>query len=416
MNKIMKKVVIIGIGGQGASCASILARDESVSEVVIGDIDTELARKVKDRINSDKITTIKVDAGKVESIESVAKGADAIINLTLPRFNMNIMKAALRNRAHYVDTAFCDSAVPYETQLLEHKPLELDNEFKKAGLTALLGCGASPGVTNVLIKYVCDKLDQVDRICIRCGGRMFKKPKDIISAWDPGWSPATAIRDWAQEPIVFEDGEYKKYPPFSGREEYNFEPFGKNLLCYHEHEEQLTLPRFIGKGIKYVDFKYPVDVQAGNFIKLGFGSDKPVDVKGVKILPVDVLTKLVQSPANAFFAEDEIVKLPIDSVKIMSIRVKGVKSGESIEYIIAYPYNNFITEEERLVVYKRFGTINIYVALPAIVGAKMCVEGDAESGVICPECLDPIKFLKKMTDMDSPLKFHETFSKEVVIA
>jgi hypothetical protein len=43
------------------------------------------------------------------------------------------------------------------------------------------------------------------------------------------------------------------------------------------------------------------------------------------------------------------------------------------------------------------------------------VEGEAEKGVIGPECLDPIKFLKKMSDMGSPVKFHEAVSKEVVV-
>ncbi len=407
----MKRVVVVGAGGQGGPCASILARDKDISEIVLGDIDLDLANKVKDRIKSDKIIAIKVDAGKVESVESAAKGADAIINLTLMQFNANIMKAALNSRAQYVDSAL---DYPFIAELTENKPLAMDDEFKRAGLTALVGCGASPGVSNVLVKYVCDKLDQVDAIYIRCG-KIQKQPKDIISAWDPGWSPMTAILDWSHEPIVFEDGEYKKYPPFSGREEYNFEPFGKVLLCHHEHEEPAMLPRFIGKGVKYVDFKYTVDVQAGNLIQLGFASDKPIDVKGVKILPVDVLTKLVRSPGDAFFTEEETIKHPIDSIKVMSIRVVGTKSGEGVEHTISYPLANYTTEEERLEIYKRFGTINIYVALPAIVGAKLCVEGEAEKGVIGPECLDPIKFLKKMTDMGAPVKFHEAVSKEVVV-
>jgi len=42
--------------------------------------------------------------------------------------------------------------------------------------------------------------------------------------------------------------------------------------------------------------------------------------------------------------------------------------------------------------YRKFGASNIYVALPAVVGAKMCVEGSAAKGVICSECLDPVKF------------------------
>jgi len=412
MGKVMKKVVVVGAGGQGGPCASILARDKDVSEVILGDIDLGLANKVKDRIKSDKITTIKVDAGKVESVESAAKGADAIINLTLPQFNANIMRAALNSGAQYVDTAL---DYPFIDELTKNKPLAIDNEFKNAGLTALIGCGATPGVSNVLIKYVCNKLDQVDAICIRCGS-IQKQPKDIISAWYPGWSPKTAITDYATEPIVFEDGKSKRYPPFSGREEYNFEPFGKVLLSYHLHEEAAMLPRFIGKGVKYVDFKYTVDIQAGNLIQLGFASEEPIDVKGVKVLPLDVLTKLVQSPGNAFFTEEETIKRPLDSINAMSIRVTGTKSGEGVEHVISYPYTSYTTEEERLEIYNRFGTMYTWVGLPAIVGVKLCVAGEAEKGVVAPECLDPIKFLKKMSDMGAPVKFRETVSKSVVVS
>jgi len=416
MKRVMGKIVVAGAGGQGSSCASILARDKDVSEVVLADINIELASKVKSRIQSDKIKVAKIDAGKADDLERVIKGADAVINLTLPRFNMNIMRAALRSGAHYVDTAFCDSAVPFEVQLIKHEPLELDVEFKEAGLTALIGCGATPGVTNVMVRYVCDKLDRVHEIFIRCSGKISKKPKDIISAWDPGWSPETAIRDWLEEPVVFENGEFKRCSPFSGREEYNFDPHGTVLLCYHEHEEPLTLPRFIDKGVKYVDFKYPLDIQIGSLIRLGLASDKAVDVKGVKVVPRDLLVSLARPPINTFFTEEETIKLPVDSVKIMEIKVRGVKSGESVEYTISYPYTPLLTSlGERLEMYKRFGTTNIYVAMPAIVGAKMCVEGDAGNGVVSPECLEPIKFLRKMSNMGAPLKFRETLLKEVAI-
>ena len=409
----MTKVLILGAGAQGGPCASILARDKDISEIVLGDIDLDLANKVKGKVKSNKISTVKVDAGKIEELERAAKGVDAVINLTLPQFNANIMKAALKNGAQYVDAAM---DYPLIAQLTKKGPLEIDNEFKEAGLTALIGCGGTPGVSNVLVKYACDKLDQVDSICIRCSGKILKKPKDIISAWDPGWSPKTALTDYAEEPIVFENGGYKRYPPFSGREEYDFDPFGKVLLAYHLHEEAAMLPYFIGKGVKYVDFKYPVDIQAGNLIQLGFASDKAMDVKGAKVAPLDVLVKLVRSPVNAFFTEDEAVKLPVDFAKIMVIKVKGARSGEDMEYIISYCYNLFATTEEMLEIYKKFGTINIYVALPAIAGAKMCVGGLAEKGVIGPECLDPIKFLKMMADMGWPVKFHETISKEVSIS
>lgn len=413
----MKRVVVIGAGGQGGPCVAILAKDKDVSEIVLADIDQDLLNKVKNRVKSDKLTCEKVDAGSLEEIERVTKGSEAVINLTLPRFNMNIMKAALKEGAHYVDTAFLDSVVPYKEQMLKHEPLTLDDEFKEAGLTALLGCGGLPGVDNVIVRYICDKLDQVDSICIRCGGKISEKPKDIISAWNPGWSPTTVIRDWSEDAVVFESGEYKMYPPFSGREDYNFAPYGTVSLCDHEHEETVSLARFIGKGVKYVAFKYAIDTQAGNLIKLGFASDEPIDVKGVKVLPLDVLLKLVPLPANNFFNEDETIKLPVDYVKMVAIEVKGTKSGENIEYTVSYPYTpHLVTIEERQELFNRFGTMCLFVALPAVIGAKMCVEGDAEKGVIATECLDPTKFMKRMSDVGAPVKFQETVSKEVVIA
>ena len=53
------------------------------------------------------------------------------------------------------------------------------------------------------------------------------------------------------------------------------------------------------------------------------------------------------------------------------------------------------------------------VALPAVVGAKMCMAGNTKRGVICAECLDPVKFLGVMADMNGPVKFDEMISREV---
>jgi saccharopine dehydrogenase-like NADP-dependent oxidoreductase len=406
------KVLIVGAGAQGGPCASILARDKDVSKIVLGDINLGLADKVKNKVKSDKITAVKLDAGKIEDVERAAQGVDVVINLTLVRFNAKIMKAAVNSGAHYVDAAL---DYPLWAQLTENQPLELDDEFKKAGLTALVACGGSPGITNVLARYACDKLDRVDEIKVRLGGKLLEKPKEVVSAWTPGWCPEIALTDYADATPVFEDGKFKVYPPFSGTEEYNFpDPVGPVLLCHHHHEEAPTLARFIGKGIKYVDFKFPVDLLAGAFIKMGFASYEPIDVKGVKVAPIDVLMKLVRQPVDTFFTETEATaKLPPESAFSIVVEVKGAKSGKDVKYTLSLAPE---TTEANLGSYRRFGTTSIFVAIPTIVAAKICIEGDADRGIIAPECLDPIKFLKRMADMGAPIKFHEMCSKEVAIS
>jgi saccharopine dehydrogenase-like NADP-dependent oxidoreductase len=413
MEGVSLKFLVVGAGGQGAPCASILSRDKDISEIVLADVDLVLAKKVKDKIKSDKVIVKHVDAGKTSNLIKVAEGVDAIINMTLPRFNSNIMNAALKSGAHYVDSALGE---PIWTQLIEHQPLELNDEYKEANLTALIACGGSPGVTNVLARLICDKLDRVGEIRFRFGGKSTEKPKDIVDAWDPGWCPEVALQDYANDATVFENGDYKTHPPFSSWEEYNFpDPVGPVLISFHSHEEPVTLPRFLGKGVRCVDFKYPIDTLAGALIKLGFASNEPIEVGGVQVAPMDVLMKLVRPPVNTFLVEDEsTVKAPMEYAFAEVMEVEGEKSGEKVTYKVTRIHQQ--TAEERVEMYRRFGTANIYVAIPAIVGAKMCVEGEAEKGTIAPERLNPMEFLRRMANMGAPVKFHEMVSKTVSIS
>ncbi len=408
------KVLVVGAGGQGAPCASILSRDPEATEIVLVDIDLELAEKVAKKIGSEKITTMRVDAGNLRDLLKAARDVDAIINLTLPRFNLNIMEAALKSGAHYVDSAL--GPVIWR-QLIEKKPLEFDEDFKKAGLTAVIGCGGTPGVTNVLIRYACDQLDSLDRIkCVR-GRKSLKKSEEVVEAWDPGWCPEVAIDDYAEEPVVFEDGEYKLFPPFSGVEEYEFpDPVGPILVSWHVHEEAVTLPRFIGKGIRYVEFKYPVDMVAGAFVKLGFASHDPIMVKGVRVAPRDVLLSLVRHPVNSFLSEDEsTIVAPSGWIGLMVMEIEGKKARDKVKITITQGGTEASTDE-KLKMFRRLGTIRVFVAAPAIAAAKMSIKGDAEVGVVAPECFDPVNFLKMMTDIGVPVKFHQTVSKSVTVS
>lgn len=407
----MKKVLIVGAGAQGGPCASILARDKDVSEIVLGDIDIDLANNVKGKIKSDKIRVVKLDASKVEDIESAARGVDVIINLALIIFNDNIMRVALESGAHYVDTA---TGEPIWTQLTKGQPLALDAEFRKADLTALIACGGTPGLTNVLIRYTCDKLDRVDEIRIRMGGKSLEKPKDVVMAWEPGWCPEVALTDYGLPPGVFENGKHQVYPIFSGYEEYVFpDPVGPVAVTHHAHEESVVLPRFIGKGIQYCDFKYPIDPIAGAMVKMGFASREPVDVKGVKVKPLDVIMALVKQPVNTFLSEDETtVSRPATSVTYRVMEIKGARAGQNITYKLI---QSSATPEENLRLYRQFGTARIGVALTAIIGAKMCVTGEAERGVIAPECLDAKKFLKMMANAGAPVKFQQECVQDVSV-
>jgi saccharopine dehydrogenase (NAD+, L-lysine-forming) len=418
------KILVIGAGAQGGPCVSILSRDKDVSEIILGDIDLDLATRVKNKIGSSKIKVTELNAGNIEEIERAGRGADAIITLTLTAFNDNVMEAALRVGAHYVDTSFGEPSRMdicerdnILSQIIQKRPLSLDREFRDAGLTAIVGCGASPGVVNVMARYLADKMDTVDAIRIRLGRKEMTPSSEVVSAWQPSWSPFRALWGYAVEPTIFENGVYKKYPIFSGYEEYHYPaPVAMIPLVYHQHQEPITLPHFIGKGIQYCDFKYTIDKNAETLIKTGFAGAEPVDVKGVKVAPVDVLMALVRKPVDTFLQEsEETVSEPITIAGQVAVEVSGKKDGESVDYKVVYPISMYTDPEARLTLFNRFGASNIYVSLPAIVGAKMSITGKAPRGVIAAECLDPKLFLKMMNEMGGAIAFKEFCTKNIVM-
>jgi saccharopine dehydrogenase-like NADP-dependent oxidoreductase len=139
-------------------------------------------------------------------------------------------------------------------------------------------------------------------------------------------------------------------------------------------------------------------------------------VKGVKISPRDVLLNLVQRPVNSFFAENEsTVVAPSDWIGFIVLEIEGKKDGEKVEITLAEGDTDF-NADENLKMFRKLGTTHVFVAAPAIVGAKMCIKGDADGGVIAPECLNPIKFFKMMAALGVPVKFQETVSKSVTIS
>jgi saccharopine dehydrogenase (NAD+, L-lysine-forming) len=387
------KVLVVGAGGQGGPCASILARDESVDEIRLYDLDESIAKKVADKIASKKIVTGKIDATDVDQVHKAAEGVDVVIDLVMPWMAKYVMQGALRANAHYVNTAF---DTPFWEEFKEGKTLSYSKEFADAGLTALLGCGMAPGVVNVFAKLYADKLDDIESIKIRLGKKNLGGGvyDDLTKPWNPGWAPIQALKDCNDRAICFQEGTHEYVEPYTGIEEWKFpEPIGTLLVSHHSHEEPYSLPGNIKKGMEYCDFKYYVHPQPASLVALGLTSDKEVDVKGIKVKPIDLVAALLPKAGNAFFDEDpsKFDYLDTHAFVCMDIEIKGAKDGTDKTFLIRLPKMTSPAQK----IYDLFGTSLVNVALPVVIGAKMILE-DAAKGVIFAEELDPSRFINRM--------------------
>lgn len=401
------KILLIGAGGQGAPCASILARDLDVEKIVLGDINLKMAESVVNKIGSTKMTAIKLDAGKEKDIIDVAQGMDAIIDLVSTDFTEIIMKASLCANVHYINSAF--SRDLWDFQLSVGKKPKMFDQFKEKNLTALLGCGMSAGYTNVIVKHYAEKMEKLKSVKIRLAKKDISigEIEEIMQPWNPGWNPRIAFMDFVNSTTIFEEGEFKTYEkPFSGIEEWEFpEPVGKMHVALHAHEEPYSMPTtFADKGLEYCDFKYYVNKQVAPFVAMGIGKINEINVKGVMVNPLDVILSMVQNPGDAVLKDDPDTFAQKDSIKHVSIMIEliGTEKGVEKKHLILIPDMN----KPRDKIYDLFGTTQVNVALPAVIGMKMAVEG-TKKGVIFSEELNSERFIELIQNTGYPNRWIE---------
>ncbi len=392
------KISVIGAGVQGSAIAFFLAKNRNVSKIVCSDISLDRTKRLALKIGSPKISAKSVDASNASDLADVIKDADVVINATVPRYNLRIMDAALKSGVHYVDLA---TDTPVKANI--EKELKLDSKWKDAGLTAVINQGG-PFVMSILARYAADRLDKVDSIRLRFGWRPITKEKEVIPVWTAVWSPEVAITEWAANPVIFENGKFKEAPQFSGIEDYPFpDPLGAVTLCFIEYEPVFTLPRFIGKGVSYVDCKITLEPKIAALHLMGLASDKPIEVKGVKVAPLDVLLAVTKPPIEA---KDKIAAGEADFIGCYIAEVKGEKANEKITYTM---YRAYRMSE----IYKRLGATWAEVAIPATITATMLAKGEIKTkGVIPPEGLEPKPFLKKLAE--AGMTFQESVTREVM--
>jgi saccharopine dehydrogenase-like NADP-dependent oxidoreductase len=155
-------------------------------------------------------------------------------------------------------------------------------------------------------------------------------------------------------------------------------------LCFIEYEPVFTLPRFIGKGVSYVDCKISLEPNVAALHLMGLANDKPIEVKGIKIAPKDVLLSLLPKPAD--------LAGKVEGHSCIAVEVAGRKAGRNMR-VLAYAY---LSHQEA---YKKYGvTATSYLTgTPPAIGAVMLAKGDIKvRGVIPPECLEPQPLLAKI--------------------
>jgi saccharopine dehydrogenase-like NADP-dependent oxidoreductase len=323
----MRKIMIMGTGAQGSTIAKRMQEEPSIEEIVCADYDMRAAEELEKSLS--KAKAVQVNAKNVAEIVKAAQGCELIVNGLPPEFNMGVMDAALEVGACYQDMASDAEDDDFVRGI--RKQLGRDPEFKDAGLSALMNCGSAPGIANLIVRESVDKFESVDTIEILIFEGVWTTR--FIPFW---WAPDTAFADMVDEPVIFENGEFKTVPPFNNPEWVDFPGLGKRRMYDHHHEEPVTMGLLADKylkGAKNICFRYggPGCEMAKGFYEMGLLSDEPVEVDGAPVIPMRLISRLTP-PAPKYKQEiQEVIDEGIESDEgVFLVRVDGKMDGGDV--------------------------------------------------------------------------------------
>jgi saccharopine dehydrogenase-like NADP-dependent oxidoreductase len=353
-----------------------LAESKDVSEVVIADINEREAKRFADELRSKpetkaKLSTIQLDVYDHHKLVETVKGSDAAIDTTHQDCGAVVAKGIIDAKVNG-----CSLGSIYT---VAQKILLLDKLAKDMGITYLVSAGVFPGATNLLAKYLADKMERVEDIHLSMV--IFRPITLSPSLVDIFLSYITSTG------VTYENGVLKETSPFSGREEVEYpEPFGKQVIYNIPSSEPLTLPIAMkGKAIRNVHVKatyYPDYMEMMKICyDLGLTNTTPVKVKDRDMVPADVFRELlIRRPIEP---GREVVKFA------QRVKVTGKNKGAKVERVIFTPFLSFEGERE--------DPETRATGEPGSIIVQMLARGSIkEKGVMGPEsCIEPKAFVEE---------------------
>ncbi|CAD7339759.1 saccharopine dehydrogenase [Sphingomonadales bacterium 56] len=284
------------------------------------------------------------------TLDMLMRSTAIVANLAGPyyRTGFTVLDAAIAAGTDYLD--ICDDAditVPI---------LSRDDAAKAAGVTAIIGLGSTPGVSNILIRLAVDHLNGADDVEIAW----------VVDAKD--MTEAATKHFWHCFNLVDFDGTVHPVP-LPGEMDSRVVDFpgsvGRQTVVKLAHPEPLTVPRFL-----------PVK-RAVNY-----GAIAPIDAHAVAAALAAVADE--QQPGSTEQRTDMLVR----AFQQFLTRFKGgerIGSGLQIDVHtngngLRYASGADTSMEEA-------------TGVPAAAGVIMLAEGDTpRGGVFAPEALSPGKF------------------------
>jgi saccharopine dehydrogenase-like NADP-dependent oxidoreductase len=376
--KKMRVVALGGCGGMGRFAVRTALTYDFVDEIIIADLDGERARGFAQECGQ-KVSHKEIDVEDSSALASLLSDADIVLTTVGPyyKFGVPILRTAIEVGCNYIDIND-----DWEPTL---EMLDLDEEARKAEITAIVGLGASPGQSNMLAAKAMSLLHSVDELITGWGtGGGGERRRSDSSRAGQGGSYGAAIEHWLHQLTgtirLFRNGEFVDVAPME-EVRIDYPGIGLGTVYTVGHPEPVTFPR----GRSELKNSCNVMVVSPRLIEILRGLAAEVDT-GRMTIP-EAVEMLMNPPEGRERQQEPADTRPSSGPRLPGLfaYARGLKGGKQTAVGVTVSAGVG-------------GGMGGATGVPMAIGLKMFATGQiTRQGVFAPEALiDPDDFFNEL--------------------
>jgi lysine 6-dehydrogenase len=277
------RMLVLGAGLQGSACAYDLLQNPDVKEVRLADLHTDHLAPFLSPYSGKRLIFTPLDVRDKEAVLALMRQSDAVMSAIPYYFNYDLAALAVQAGVHFADLGG-------NTEIV-FKQKTLDAEAKKKNITVIPDCGLAPGMVNILAEHAINQLDTVESVRIFVGG-LPQHPEPPLN-YQIVYSLEGVLDYYTTLSWVLRGGKRTQVKALSEIEAVRFDGSVGELEGFHTAGGLSTMAfRYEGKipTMEYKTLRYPGHARIMEAIReLGLLELAPVDVKGMKVVPRDLV-------------------------------------------------------------------------------------------------------------------------------
>ncbi|MFV1977177.1 MAG: saccharopine dehydrogenase C-terminal domain-containing protein [Candidatus Scalindua sp.] len=373
----MIKVIVLGGGMVGSVIAADLCNEY---DVTIADKNSKRLSYLK---TQHKLKTTVWDFSSNPDINNLIEDFNLVIGAVPGNIGFETLRAILSAGKNVVDISF-----------FEQDPFELDELANEMDVTAVIDCGISPGLSNIILGFHSEWMDIESYKCY-VGGLPFKKywPYNYKAFF----SPADVIQEYIRPARIVSNSKIIVKEALSDPEMIEFDEVDTleafNTDGLRTLIKTMKIPNMIEKTLRYPGHRELMKI----FRDTGFFSYDEINIGNQVIRPIDLTSKLLFSQWKPQMDEDEFT--------ILKLIIVGNEGDKEKKYVYEI-FDRYNKESKTTSMARTTGFTCTAVA-------RLILEGNLKSkGILPPEYIGAIpgykdKVLNMLKQKNITIRFSE---------